>query len=208
VLDKSTWAVLMLTLDIELFTQLHYRQSMDPDAELSGLFKDVFLHHWKEECQHAILDELELVRHDAGLTGEQRDRAVDDFIELVAAVDGMLWAQAAADASYFAANCGRAWHHPPPGDTERSCGEACAAAAAARSTPARRLQPLSSAPSPERRSCPRPPSLLDRSRHPNPLRRCRPAPHRRGFRAERRERSTKKRAQTGAMTAAPASWVT
>src|SRR5947209_16171527 len=107
VLGKSTWAVLALTLDIELFTQLHYRQSIDPDAELSGLFKDVFLHHWKEESQHAILDELEWVRHDAGLTAEKRDRAVDEFIELVAAVDGILQAQATADAAYFAAKCGR-----------------------------------------------------------------------------------------------------
>ena len=31
VLGKSTWAVLALTLDIELLTQLHYRQSIDPD---------------------------------------------------------------------------------------------------------------------------------------------------------------------------------
>jgi hypothetical protein len=46
VLAKSTWAVLTLTLDIELFTQLHYRESIDPDSELSELFKDVFLHHW------------------------------------------------------------------------------------------------------------------------------------------------------------------
>jgi hypothetical protein len=107
VLGKSTWAVLALTLDIELFTQLHYRQSIEPDTELSELFKDVFLYHWKEESQHAILDELELVRHDAGLTAEQRDRAVDDFIELVAAVDGILQAQARADASYFAAKCRR-----------------------------------------------------------------------------------------------------
>ena len=110
VLGKSTWAVLALTLDIELFTQLHYRQSIDPDAELSGLFKDVFLYHWKEESQHAILDELEWVRHDAGLTEEKRDRAVDEFIELVAAVDGILQAQAKADAGYFAAKCGRAVH--------------------------------------------------------------------------------------------------
>jgi hypothetical protein len=107
VLGKSTWAVLALTLDIELFTQLHYRQSIEPDGELSGLYKDVFLYHWKEESQHAILDELELVRHDAELTEEQRDRAVDEFIELVAAVDGILQAQAMADAGYFAANCGR-----------------------------------------------------------------------------------------------------
>ena len=107
VLSKSTWAVLALTLDIELFTQLHYRQSIDPDGELSELFKDVFLYHWKEESQHAILDELELKRHDAGLTIAERDQAVDEFIELVGAVDGILQAQAASDAGYFAANCGR-----------------------------------------------------------------------------------------------------
>jgi len=107
VLGKSTWAVLALTLDIELFTQAHYRQSIDPDTELSELFRDVFLYHWKEECQHALLDELEFLRHDSTLTAEERDRAVDDFIELVAAVDGILQAQAAADAGYFAANCGR-----------------------------------------------------------------------------------------------------
>jgi hypothetical protein len=110
VLGKSTWAVLALTLDIELFTQLHYRQSIDQDTELSELFKDVFLYHWKEESQHAILDELEWVRHDAGLTTEKRDRAVDEFIELVAAVDGILQAQAKADAGYFAAQSGRAVH--------------------------------------------------------------------------------------------------
>jgi hypothetical protein len=108
VLGKSTWAVLALTLDIELFTQLHARQSIDPDAELSELFKDVFLYHWKEESQHAILDELEWVRHDAGLTADQRDRAIDEFIELVVAVDGILQAQAKSDAGYFAATCGRA----------------------------------------------------------------------------------------------------
>ena len=107
VLGKSTWAVLALTLDIELFTQLHYSQSIVPDAELSELFKDVFLFHWKEESQHAILDELELARIDAELTAEARDRAVDEFIELVAAVDGIVRAQAAADAAYFVATCGR-----------------------------------------------------------------------------------------------------
>ena len=106
-LGKSTWAVLALTLDIELFTQLHYRQSIDPDTGLSELFKDVFLYHWREESQHAILDELEWLRHDAELNAEQRDRAVNEFIELVAAVDGILQAQAKTDAGYFTAKCGR-----------------------------------------------------------------------------------------------------
>ena len=108
VLGKSTWAVLALTLDIELFTQLHYRQSIDPDTELSDLFKDVFLYHWREESQHAILDELEWLRHDTELSAEQRDRAVNEFIELVAAVDGILQAQAKTDAGYFTAKCDRA----------------------------------------------------------------------------------------------------
>jgi hypothetical protein len=99
--------VLALTLDIELFTQLHYRESIEPDTGLSELFKDVFLYHWREESQHAILDELEWVRHDAEVTAEQRERAVDEFIELVAAVDGILRAQAKADAAYFTAKCGR-----------------------------------------------------------------------------------------------------
>jgi hypothetical protein len=119
VLGKSTWAVLGLTLDIELFTQLHYRQSIDPDPGLSELFKDVFLFHWREESQHAILDELEWVRVDAELTAEQRDKAVDELIELVAAVDGILQTQAKADAAYFAATCGR-----PVGEAETRAVEA------------------------------------------------------------------------------------
>ena len=112
-LGKSTWAVLALTLDIELFTQTHYLESIDHDTNLSELFKDVFLFHWKEESQHAILDELELVRHDSEVSETQRDRAIDEFIELVAAVDGILQAQAKADAAYFAGTCGR-----PVGEAE------------------------------------------------------------------------------------------
>jgi hypothetical protein len=107
VLGKSTWAVLGLTCCIELFTQAHYRESIDPDAGLSELWKDVFLFHWREESQHAILDELEWVREDAKLTARERDAGVDDLIDLVAAVDGILQSQAALDAAYFVAACGR-----------------------------------------------------------------------------------------------------
>lgn len=101
VLAKSTWAVLVLTLHIELFVQLHYRQSIEPDDELSELFKDVFKFHWKDEAQHAVLDELELKRHDATLSPEERKQAVGEFIELVVAVDSILQVQAKADAAYF-----------------------------------------------------------------------------------------------------------
>lgn len=109
VLSKGTWAVLLLTLHIELFTQAHYRQSIEPDPALSPLFKDVFLYHWKEESQHAIIDELELKRVDAALSAEDKDLGVDQFIELVGAVDGILKSQAVEDARYFIETAGRAF---------------------------------------------------------------------------------------------------
>lgn len=101
VLKKSTWSVLALTLDIELFTQAHYRASIETENDLCPLWKDVFLAHWKEESQHAVLDELEFLRENAHLTAAERDAAVADLIDLVVAVDGILVAQAGADARYF-----------------------------------------------------------------------------------------------------------
>jgi len=107
VLSKCTWAVLGLTLLIELFTQQHYRESIERDADLSELYKDVFFYHWREESQHAILDELEWLREDAKLDSEERDQAVSDLIVLAGAVDGIVQAQSAADARYFTQICGR-----------------------------------------------------------------------------------------------------
>jgi hypothetical protein len=107
VLGKSTWAVLALTCLIELFSQAHYRASIAPDGDLLPLFKDIFLFHWKEESQHAILDEMEWAREDAKLAPQARDAAVDDLIALVGAVDGILQVQSAADTHYFLEICGR-----------------------------------------------------------------------------------------------------
>jgi len=107
VLAKSTWSVLALTCLIELFTQMHYQQSIEPQSDLSPLWKDVFKYHWMEEVQHAMLDELEWVQENERLTLRQKEQAVDDLIELVGAVDGILKAQAEADADYFLAIAGR-----------------------------------------------------------------------------------------------------
>ncbi len=107
VLGKSTWAVLGLTCFIELFTQKHYTESIAGETDLSPLWKDVFMYHWREECQHAMLDELEWLREDAKLTPAERDRAVDDLIALVGAVDGILQVQSIADVAYFTLIAGR-----------------------------------------------------------------------------------------------------
>lgn len=109
VLTKSTWSVLGLTCLIELFTQAHYRESIEANDNLSPLFKDVFLYHWQEESQHAILDELEWAREDAKLSQYERDEAVNDLIQLAVAVDGLLQMQAEEDTRYFVENCERSF---------------------------------------------------------------------------------------------------
>lgn len=117
VLGRASWAVLAFACHIELSTLVHYEASIAGDEGLCALYRDVFLFHWKEEAQHASLDELEWVREDATLEHAARDDAVDDFIALVRFADGLLRRQAAADAAYFVR------HRPSPAAAgqERAC---------------------------------------------------------------------------------------
>ena len=107
VLEKSTWAVMALIFEIELFTQAHYKKSIEPDENLSELYKDIFLYHWKEEAHHAYLDALEWPRLDSVMTSADRDKGIQDLIDLVMAVDKILQAQSTSDAEYFVQNTHR-----------------------------------------------------------------------------------------------------
>jgi hypothetical protein len=109
VLSKSTGAVLLLTACIEWFTQLHYTEAFAEDAGLDGLTKQVFRAHWLEESQHAQLDHLETLRAFASLDDIGRDRAIDELIELVGAVDGLLRTQVGYDVENLARYLGRAF---------------------------------------------------------------------------------------------------
>jgi hypothetical protein len=124
VLAKSNWAVLALTLHIELFSQHHYRESIRNAAGMSELSKDIFMFHWREESQHAIMDELEWRRIDASADVEARDRGVDELIELIGAVDAIVQVQAVADGGYFAATCGRQLSRFEAGTVQRTLLEA------------------------------------------------------------------------------------
>ncbi len=101
VLAASNWSVLALTCHIELFVQAHYVESIAPREELCPLFRDVFKFHWRDESRHVVMDELEWQREHAGLAPAAHDQVVTDLIALVAAVDGILQAQSAADLDYF-----------------------------------------------------------------------------------------------------------
>jgi para-aminobenzoate N-oxygenase AurF len=97
VLSKHTGAVLLLTSAIEWLTQLHYLSCFHDDAELDPFTKHVFRSHWLEESQHARLDHLETLRAFRGMGGAEKERALDDLVELVGAVDGLLQTQAQLD---------------------------------------------------------------------------------------------------------------
>jgi len=111
--------VLGVTCHIELFVQSHYVESIVKDADLCPLFKDVFKYHWKDESQHVVLDELEWKDEHARLSEAERDKAVDDLIALVGAVDGILQVQSAADAVYFARIASREFSDPELAEIER-----------------------------------------------------------------------------------------
>ncbi|MEN8005753.1 MAG: diiron oxygenase [Candidatus Krumholzibacteriota bacterium] len=101
VLSKSTGAVLLLTACIEWFTQQHYLEAFRDDSDLDPFTTDIFKAHWQEESQHAQMDHIEAVRAFSNMDRMQRDEAVDDLIELVGAVDGMLQDQVERDMKNF-----------------------------------------------------------------------------------------------------------
>jgi hypothetical protein len=101
VLGKHTGAVLLLTAAIEWMTQLHYVSCFKDDESLDPFTKHVFRSHWQEESQHARMDHLETLRAFEHMGPGEGDQAIDDLIELVGAVDGLLQTQARLDVENF-----------------------------------------------------------------------------------------------------------
>jgi hypothetical protein len=97
VLSKHTGAVLLLTDAIEWFTQLHYLSGFNDNAALDPFTRHIFKSHWLEESQHARLDHLEALRAFSGISEADRQIAIEDLIELVGAVDGLLQQQSGFD---------------------------------------------------------------------------------------------------------------
>jgi hypothetical protein len=97
VLSKQTGAVLLLTAAIEWLTQRHYLSSFKDNEALDPFTRHIFKCHWLEESQHARMDHLETLRAFRGISDEDRQAAIEDVIELVGAVDGLLQQQARFD---------------------------------------------------------------------------------------------------------------
>jgi hypothetical protein len=97
VLSRHPAAVLLLTAAIEWLSQLHYLTCFVDDTALDPLTRHIFESHWREESQHARLEHAETLRAFRGLTLAQQERAIDDFIDLIAGMEGLLHIQARLD---------------------------------------------------------------------------------------------------------------
>ena len=97
VLSKQTGGVLLLVAAVEWLTQLHYLTCFKDNESLDSFTRHIFKSHWLEESQHARMDHLETLRAFAHMEDATRDSAVDDLIDLVGAVDGLLQQQAQLD---------------------------------------------------------------------------------------------------------------
>jgi hypothetical protein len=97
VLSKSRLCSYLLTSMIEWYTQSHYVEHVRDRNELDGLFRDLVKHHWMDEAQHAKIDSLLIDEIVQQTTEDEREKAVDELIELGGAIDGLLSQQADLD---------------------------------------------------------------------------------------------------------------
>jgi hypothetical protein len=110
ILGKSQLAVMVLTAMLEWTTQHHYTEMFRPGEEKERLdpgFLRIFKAHWLEEAQHAKLDNLETERLAKSVSAAERDKAIDEVLELGGAFDGLLKSQAELDIASLERACGR-----------------------------------------------------------------------------------------------------
>jgi hypothetical protein len=107
VLSTSPLAALLLTAMIEWFVQLHYLEHVRDAQELDPLFRDILRFHWIDESRHARLDTLLVDEVAPDLPLEDRERAIDELLQLGGAVDGLLAQQLEFDLDTLERSVGR-----------------------------------------------------------------------------------------------------
>ncbi len=107
ILGKSRLCSYLLTSMIEWYTQSHFVEHVRDRGELDELFRDLVRHHWMDEAQHAKIDSLLIDEIVQETTQEEREKAVDELIELGGAIDGLLSQQADLDLASLEKAIGR-----------------------------------------------------------------------------------------------------
>jgi hypothetical protein len=97
VLDHRPLAVALACLHIEWMTQRHFVESIKDDRQLDPQFKSMLRHHWMEEAQHARLDVLMIEAMAKSLAPHETEAAVEEYLEIVSHLDGLLMKQVGFD---------------------------------------------------------------------------------------------------------------
>ena len=120
VLSKSRLCSYLLTSMIEWYTQTHYVEHVRDRSDLDGLFRDLVRYHWMDEAQHAKIDSLLIDEITREIGEEDREKAVDELIELGGAVDGLLSQQADLDLDSLEKAIGRTLSRPDRDEIKRN----------------------------------------------------------------------------------------
>jgi hypothetical protein len=112
VLGTSPLTALLLTSMIEWFTQLHYVEHVRDRAELDELFRDILRFHWIDESRHARMDSLLIDEVASEVSAGEREKAIDELLELGGAVDGLLAQQVELDIDALQVATGRSFTEP------------------------------------------------------------------------------------------------
>lgn len=107
VLSHPPLSVALLILHIEWMTQRHFTESVQHEEDLDPRFKDLLLHHWMEEQQHAQLDTLLVEELASHCSPQEIEAAFEGYKQLGGFLDGALKQQAAFDLDALERACGR-----------------------------------------------------------------------------------------------------
>jgi hypothetical protein len=97
VLSYPALSVGLLTLHIEWMVQRHFQESVQEDVTLDPQFKNLLLHHWMEELQHAQLDTLIVEAIAKDLSAADIEAGVAGYVALGGFLDAGLKQQTLFD---------------------------------------------------------------------------------------------------------------
>ena len=89
-------------------TPRHYLGSIKDDRQLDPQFKSLLRYHWIEEAQHVKLDMLMIEAFIESLGAREREKAVEEYIEVVKLLDRWLVQQVEYDMNSLMRAIGRA----------------------------------------------------------------------------------------------------
>ncbi len=107
VLSHQPLAVALAILDIEWMTQRHFVESVKDNQEFDAQFKSLLQNHWLEEAQHAKLDTMMIKSLAEGMSAQEIEKAVDEYLAIGGFLDEGVRQQAIFDLEAFERATGR-----------------------------------------------------------------------------------------------------